>query len=83
MVVFPKDENYALWFQGVRINGVLYLSNGPGHAVTVPADAAIEATIANWENNERVLEHGRKRQHNSGQFGPGVSNINPATQAWR
>lgn len=67
------------YFQGVRINGVQYLSNDDRHHILVPADANVEYLVAQWENNERVTAEGRKHSHNSGN----LNNPQRATAAWR
>ena len=79
VVVWPSNPHFARFFQGVRINGVTYLSNGPAHAITVPADSNIEYMTEMWTRNEQDLSQGRVAEHNSGT----VQQFNPATQGWR
>lgn len=83
MVVFPKNESYADWFQGIKLNGHTYLSNGPDHRIPVPKNNDIQSLLHAWEKNEDVTRNGRQKVHNSGTFGPGATNINPAHAAWR
>lgn len=85
IVVFPRDKRYAKWFLGVRINSVLYLSNGPNHAIVVPEDCAIEQLIEGWEDNETELAHGRVAAHDSGSIGAATSKFNQANAGagWR
>jgi hypothetical protein len=69
MCVYPtRYPEFAEWFMGVYINGVRYLSDRPGHLITVPADAesGILTHIRVWEDNERTTKLGKKRRHNSG-----------------
>lgn len=82
VVVYPRNPRHARFFQGVRLNGVRYISNGPGHAITVPADAPIEHLIQTFEKNEDEQTNGRVVDHNSGVLGR-KSAVNRATKAWR
>jgi uncharacterized protein YraI len=69
MVVYPtRYPEFAEWFMGVYINGVRYLSDRPGHKITVPTDSVsgIKTHIQVWEDNERTTKLGKKRRHNSG-----------------
>lgn len=79
VVVWPSDPHFARFFQGYRLNGVTYLSNGPAHAITVPAEANIEYAVEMWTRNERETSQGRVAEHNSGS----VHQFNPAIQGWR
>jgi hypothetical protein len=83
VVVFPTAQRHGKWFQGVRINGELYLSNNRSHAILVPADANIEYLLQQWEDNEDAMLHGREAQHNSGSIGQNGSNFKEANSAWR
>lgn len=76
-VVFPFNAKWGRWFQGVYINGIRYLSNGPHEKVTVPHDSDVEYMIAMWEANEEEMKTGRERQHFTGSIGPGGSQTNP------
>lgn len=78
MAVYPKNSRYGRWFQGVRINGVLYLSNNSSHQITVPADNNIEHLVEVWETNEEQVTQGRNVEHNSGGIGPNAGGFNPA-----
>lgn len=75
--VFPRgiagQAEFADWFTGVIINGVTYLSNGPGHRIPVPkvAEADINATVAKWSEEEVLSRVGRKMT---------VSKHNPVTR---
>jgi hypothetical protein len=66
LAVFPRDDRWGRYFQGVIINGVTYRSNNSADAITVPANAGIERIVMEWENNEIEVSTGRKRQHVSG-----------------
>ncbi len=76
MCVWPDDDEAAQWFTGVKLNGVRYMSNGPGHMITVPKKNNIGYILAKWTENERVQRRGRKVSHNSGQIGGGTNNFN-------
>ncbi len=82
MVCYPKDAYWGTYFQGVFANGAKYLSNGPGHAITVPADNNFEHQIEEWVNMERANAHGKRANHNSGSIGKGgdQSNFRPYNQ---
>lgn len=69
LVAFPDDEHWGRFFQGVFINGARYLSNGPGHEITVPADNNIKHEIQKWVEMERQNAQGRKKSWNSGSIG--------------
>lgn len=83
LVVFPTQKRNFKWFQGVRINSVLYLSNGPNHYIPVPAESNIEHDIQKWEDNEDAQAHGREAEHDSGTMGAGVARTHNAQMAWR
>ena len=82
VVVYPRNPRHARFFPGVRLNGVRYISNGPGHAIIVPADAPIEHLIQEFERNEDEQSQGRLAEHNSGVLGK-KSSTSRATRAWR
>lgn len=69
LCVLPEDQEYAQWFQGLRVNGVLYLSDRPGHQITIPADLNAEHMIEQFVRNEKELKHGRQRGRFSGAVG--------------
>jgi hypothetical protein len=70
MVVFPDgDDEWARFFQGCILNGAKYLSNGPGHFITVPSANDFESQIRAWVRNERETAQGKKKQHRSGSIG--------------
>ena len=83
MVVHPG--HFAEYFPGAIINGIRYLSNDSGHMVLVPAacESTILSIVANYEQNERDMAVGRKRDHHSGSVSPHGSSVNPANAAWR
>jgi Icc-related predicted phosphoesterase len=83
MAVYPQNRRHGRYFQGCRLNGVLYLSNSLQHVITVPANCDFEYQIANWEANEDELRNGREVEHNSGSIGGGGSAFNPATTGFR
>lgn len=82
VVVFPRNVRHARFFQGFKLNGVRYISNGPGHAITVPASCDVEHALQKFERNEDEQAQGRIVDHNSGTLGK-KSSISRATQAWR
>lgn len=86
MVVYPQRyPEFAEWFRGRGLNGVWYLSNGPGHQVWVPRSAAgdIQHAIETFETNERETRMGRTRQHNSGNLNSPNKVGDLGTEGWR
>jgi hypothetical protein len=77
MIVFPDDPEWGTFFQGVIVNGAVYLSDGPGHQISVPAENNIAYEVQKWVAMERQNAHGRKRQHNSGTVGRNSSGFKP------
>lgn len=83
VVVYPTNQRFGRYFQGVFINGIRYLSNGPSHAIDVPLECDIEYMISAWEQNEYDTAQGRKAEHNSGSLGAAGGQFSPATEGWR
>lgn len=85
LVVYPQNDQFADWFDGIDINGVRYISPDRNTAIVVPADAAgvILKMVKDYEDNEMQTRMGRKRTRNSGD----VTRGNPVTAAgvggWR
>lgn len=82
LCVYPVNyPEFGDFFQGVILNGVKYLSNGPGHVLKVPkcSESEIRCIIKGYEQNERECRVGRSKQHNSGS----IHNPIPANAAWR
>lgn len=70
--VGPKDENLFKWFQGIRVNGVRYLSDHWGHRVWIPRKSDILTSISAWEQNEKELSQKRSAEGmGMGSVGPG------------
>ncbi len=83
-IIYPKNEDRARFFQGVRINGITYQSQNAGQEVLVPEDSNVEYMVQQWERQEDVLITGRKANHNSGQIGAGgTQGFTPAVGGWR
>lgn len=78
-VVWPNDRHYEKFFQGVRINGVTYISNGANHRITVPAESDVEYMAHMWTENEKEIAQGRVAEHSSNS----VHKFVPATKGWR
>jgi len=90
MVVYPeKYPEYGEHFRGVGVNTVWYRSNGPGHAIPVPAQAAAEIAriVIEYEENERATRNGgRASSHDSGSVTNGnvvTRPIMPGVSTWR
>lgn len=78
IAVYPKNQRWGRWFQGVMINGVRYLSDNQSHLITVPAEADIEYMIYQWERNEERMVDGRDNTGiHLGTIGPNGRQINP------
>ena len=83
MAVFPQERRLGKWFQGVKLNGVLYLSNHANHEITVPKHNDFASIISTWEENERVTAQGRVAEHDSGEVNARGGRTNRATGGWR
>lgn len=86
MVVYPtKYPQHADYFMGAIINGVRYLSNDPGHKVTVPeiAEATILGIVAGYEDEEQAKAVGRAKSVNSGRVSPFGNQTVQQNVAWR
>ena len=82
MAVYTVNyPEFGEFFQGVRLNGVNYLSNNENHPIPVPKAAATYITqiIKQFEHNERECRIGRQKTHNSGH----IANPQAASAAWR
>lgn len=83
VVFMSKYRKFARNFQGVIINGVRYISNDPGHLITIPADAegGILRAVMEYEENEAELRIGGREVMNDHSKHSG----NPAApmQHWR
>lgn len=64
--VWPSDPIAAEWFDGVKLNGVWYKSQGPGHKVWVPAKNDIDYRLSVYQVNEVEQRVGRKHTRNNG-----------------
>lgn len=60
MNVFPRNEENVEWFAGLKINGVVYCSNGPGHDVWVPNINNFAAILSDFEVGEKRTRTPRK-----------------------
>lgn len=80
MCVFPKNEENAEYFTGLRINGKLYCSNGPGHEIWVPAVNDFASKISEFESGEKRSRQQRKHvgSMGNGVVGPGGQNRSPS-----
>ncbi len=73
-VIFPQDEESARFFDGIKMNGVRYRSNGPNHYVMVPKDSNMEYDVAAFERGEKRNRMGKNFKLGSG--GGGSNNFN-------
>lgn len=89
MVVGPKRyPEYGKWFQGARINGVCYRSDGPNHKILVPTVAvgSILAQVEGFEDDERASNRKRSGGGELGQLyepGLGQSKVKASNDGWR
>ena len=84
MVVLPDDPEDIRFFQGLRLNGKVYLSNSHNHYLLVPRKNDFAWQLANYCRNERDQRRGRKATHNSGSIGGrNAKGFKPATAGWR
>jgi hypothetical protein len=83
MAVYPENPRFGKQFQGLKINGVLFLSNSAQHRIQVPAKNNFLAQIQAWERNEDEMMNGRVAERDSGSIGRHGTGFQPATSAWR
>lgn len=76
MCVYPKNEEFGQFFQGVKVNGVVYLSDFPGHEITVPKENDIAERLQAAEQQERWNRSGRKKMRKSAHLSPEGSRFN-------
>lgn len=87
--VLTERRSVTKWFQGIKINGVAYLSDWNGTPIKVPRVSMIGAATRRFEANELQIQDGRGEEydenpHYSGQIGAsGPRNTIKATHAWR
>lgn len=84
VVTFTKYPQYAEFFVGIYLNGVRYLSNHPGHYVTVPkaAEGEFMYRLQQAEEEEVVVHTKRTRHHNTGSIDR-PNQLNPVTDGFR
>ena len=66
MCVFPNDPIAERQWDGVKINGAVYVSQGLGHKVWVPRKNDIASQILKFEEDQRIQQVGRKHMRKSG-----------------
>lgn len=64
--VRPSDPVAAEWFMGIKLNGALYFSQGPGHKVWVPKNTDIDSILSVYTQNELEQRVGRKHNRANG-----------------
>ena len=76
--LWPRDQRFARVWSGVKLNGVRYASNGPGHMIMVPEDSNLEYLMAHAEQQEIQAMDGRRFSRNSGSISQqgGSNNFN-------
>lgn len=84
-VVYPqKYPEWAGFFPGAKINGVVYRSGNENHKINIPA--AAESTILNmvlaFENAEKNIHIKRKKRHDSGSIGGSGKGAKTANVSW-
>ena len=84
-VVYPqKYPEWAGFFPGVKINGVVYRSGNENHRIYIPTVAA--STILNvvlaFENAEKNIHIKRKKKHDSGSIGASGKGARTANVSW-
>jgi hypothetical protein len=80
MVVFPSEPMAFQCWDGIKVNGALYMSAGPNHKVWVPKALNIAHLLSNYEQGERDARIPKKRGRHGGTVngrtgghtGPGV-----------
>ena len=67
-VVYPTNPRWARHFQGVKVNEVVYRSDGPGRHVTIPKNSDVLTILNAWERNEEEQANGRVNMDQVGAF---------------
>ncbi len=84
-VVYPqKYPEWAGFFPGVKINGVVYRSGNENHRINVPAVSAstiLNAVLA-FEEAEKNIHIKRKKKHDSGSIGGSGKGARAANVSW-
>jgi len=86
MVVYPiKYPEFITFFDGIKINGVRYLSYSETDEVWVPesAQSMIANAVLAFEQNEKAAITPRSKNHSSGSIGRSGTGAIPANAAWR
>ncbi len=79
MAVFPNDPIAINQFDGIKINGAHYRSQGPDDKVWVPKNNNIAAMLIDFERDQRTQQIGRKFMRNSGSVGKSGAQTTPVT----
>lgn len=66
MVVFPSEPMAFQCWDGIKINGAIYMSAGPNHKVWVPKNLNIMHHLAAYEAGERDARIPKKRGRHGG-----------------
>lgn len=85
-VIYPTNEDYGPHFvtHGLKLSGVRYCSEGPGHHIPVPvgAKSTLLRMVAEYEQAEKEMRLGRQRKKNVGTVSPGGARVNPTSAGW-
>lgn len=79
MVVFPNDPIAVRQWDGVKINGAYYNSQGANHKIWVPKVNDIAGQILKFEEDQRIQQIGRKFERQSGSLGKNGSQVSSPT----
>lgn len=84
-IVYPqKYPEWAGFFPGVKINGVVYRSGNEHHRIYIPtvsASTILNAVLA-FEEAEKNIHIKRKKKHDSGSIGSSGKGAKAANVSW-
>ena len=85
LIVYPqKYPEFAGFFPGIKINGVVYRSGNEHHRIYVPsvAESTIRNAVIAFEEAERNIHIKRKKKHDSGSIGTSGKGAKQANVSW-
>lgn len=84
-IVYPqKYPEWAGFFPGIKINGVVYRSGNENHRIYIPtvsASTILNAVLA-FEEAEKNIHIRRKKKHDSGSIGASGKGAKTANVSW-
>lgn len=82
MVVLPRTTLGKRYFQGIRLNGVLYMSPNSQTPIIVPEQNDFAYILQQHDAQEESFPHGKQYMHDSGSVNA-PRMVNPAQVPWQ